>query len=100
MMKRIAAALATAAITGALGAATAQASETGEHATGAVSTISTISTVKSEDPPAGYTYEGSFYWHASCEEAGKGGIPRAWSAYVCLGDGMPWDEYALYVKYN
>lgn len=56
--------------------------------------------VKAEDPPAGYTFEGSFYWHASCQEAGKGGIPRAWSASVCLGDGMPWDEYSLYVKYN
>lgn len=42
---------------------------------------------------------GTFYWHSSCDEAGRGGIPRAWSAYVCLGDGWPWDSYDLYVKY-
>jgi hypothetical protein len=47
-----------------------------------------------------YEYVGSFYWHESCEEAGKGGIPKAWSDYYCEGSGWPWDDYDLYVKYN
>ncbi|NUP47925.1 MAG: hypothetical protein HOW97_11525 [Catenulispora sp.] len=96
MVKRMAATLATITMAGALGAASAHASQSvGEH-----TAVHTAAVVKAEDPPAGYTFEGNFYWHASCEEAGKGGIPRAWSAYVCLGDGMPWDSYNLYVKYN
>jgi len=65
---------------------------------GATAHAATI--VPTDDPPAGYTYEGTFYWHDSCEEAGKGGVPRAWSTYVCIGDGWPWDSYDLYVKYS
>lgn len=96
-VKRIAATLATIMVAGTFGAASAHASS--GHVT-SHSAVRSAASIRAEDPPAGYTYEGSFYWHASCEEAGKGGIPRAWSAYVCLGDGMPWSEYDLYVKYN
>ena len=56
--------------------------------------------VKTDDVPPGYSYEGNFYWHDSCEAAGQGGIPRAWSAYLCIGDGWVFDSYNLYVKYN
>jgi hypothetical protein len=95
MFKRMAALVAALAAASTLGVTTASAAiTTDQHA------AHTATAVRAEDPPAGYSYEGSFYWHDSCEEAGKGGIPRAWSAYVCLGDGMPWDDYALYVKYN
>lgn len=96
MFKRMAALIAAVAAAGTLGVTTASAASATDRHTAA----HTATAVRAEDPPAGYSYEGSFYWHDSCEEAGKGGIPRAWSAYVCLGDGMPWDDYDLYVKYN
>lgn len=47
-----------------------------------------------------FEYAGSFYWRDSCDEAGKAGIPKAWSDYYCDGSGWPWDDYDLYVKYN
>lgn len=93
MLKRLAALLAAVVAALALTGTTAHAAvptAAGHHA---------VMLAPTEDPPAGYTYEGTFYWHSSCDEAGRGGIPRAWSAYVCLGDGWPWDSYDLYVKY-
>ncbi|GAA2033545.1 hypothetical protein GCM10009839_37460 [Catenulispora yoronensis] len=98
MGKRIAATIGALAAVCAFGVTNAQASAT--TSTDGRTAAHTATRIHAEDPPAGYSYEGTFYWHASCEEAGKGGIPRAWSAYVCLGDGMPWDSYDLYVKYN
>ena len=96
MLKRMAALFAIITVAGAFGSVAANAAvATGEH-----TAVHSAVVIRAEDPPAGYTHEGSFYWHASCDEAGKGGIPKAWSAYVCLGDGMPWDEYDLWVKYN
>jgi hypothetical protein len=59
------------------------------------------SVVVHDDPPPGFTYEGTFYWDDSCEEAGKGGIPRAWASYVCIGDWYnPFGSYDLYVLYK
>lgn len=96
MFKRMAVLVGALAAAGTLSATTAQAAV----APSGQSAVHQSSGIRAEDPPAGYVYEGTFYWHDSCEEAGKGGIPRAWSAYVCIGDGWPWDSYNLYVKYN
>jgi hypothetical protein len=96
MIKRMTALLVATAAAVTITGATAQAAV----ATDPHQAAHSAAAIRSEDPPAGYSYEGNFYWHASCEAAGQGGIPRAWSAYVCLGDGWAWDSYNLYVKYN
>jgi hypothetical protein len=96
MRRRIAATLLTAAVAVAVGLPSAHAAALA----GNTAQVHTAVLAPADNPPPGYTYEGTFYWHASCEEAGNGGIPRAWSAYICLGDGWPWDSYDLYVKYN
>lgn len=52
-----------------------------------------------ESPPSGYVYIDHYFWHSSCEQAGKAGLNKAWRAYVCVnGSGSPLDDYELWVK--
>ncbi|WP_194896803.1 hypothetical protein [Catenulispora pinisilvae] len=95
MIKRMAAMFATVTVAGGLGAATAHASAAPDGP-GAVHAAAT--TIKTDTIPPGYSKQGSYYWHDSCEAAGQAGIPKSWTAYLCIGDGWPWDSYDLWVK--
>ncbi|OLT31078.1 hypothetical protein BJF79_37545 [Actinomadura sp. CNU-125] len=41
----------------------------------------------------------TFYWHSSCDAAGKAGMQSGWQAYDCKGSSAPWASYELWGLY-